>query len=126
MATTKADAEYLERMLRLHPWGDAEVIVAERVAHLKARDGRDEVSNLTETQTAAPLRSTPIGGGLLSPGWHLRACQLHVPVVRARTSWFRFSHSGTPPATFWLSLWLWSIGISLLACVVRSLLTANR
>jgi hypothetical protein len=122
VAATKADAEYLDRMLHLHPWHDAEEIIAERASYLKARrkalaDGAAEAGD--GEASPVPERRDPAEPRLLPAGWKDQVCEADVSTVPS--SHRRAASLGTPSSTWWY----WGIGIWLLANVLRGVLSGH-
>jgi hypothetical protein len=85
MATTNADADYVDRMLRLHPWRDASVIIAERASYLAMRTSGDRA---TPSAKEAPSVTQSCGSpelGILRDRWYEQKHGVHVP-LRTRGS----------------------------------------
>jgi hypothetical protein len=121
MAATSADTDYLDRMLRLHPWRDASAIIAARASYLAARraEGSAATSAVDTPSIVEPCAATELR--ILPDRWHEQAHEVQVP-LRARGH-----NEGTVFAmlTTRMPWWLWWIGLALLANVVRSVVTSR-
>lgn len=121
MTATNADADYLDRMLRLHPGRDASDIIAARAAHLAARLPGDPSTGSTEDGPSVPEPSVATEHRILPERWHEQAYEVQVPLRAGGTK------DGHPvePGRRRISWWLWWIGLVILANVVRSVLTSR-
>lgn len=121
MAATDADVDYVDRMLRLHPWSDASAIIAERAAYLAARTPAAPVTGSLEETPAVPGPAIARELRILPDRWHEQTYEVQVPVrsrvIREGTFFDRICRKAP-----W---WFWWIGLVLLANVVRSVLTSR-